>query len=145
MKRTPLKRKKPMTANSGLPRTSGLKQTGKLPARAAGRPKRSAAEERHIEAVKSLRCAICGRSGPSDAHHCFHDRFGARRVSDYEVIPLCKAHHQDGPDAIHKIKATWRKKWGPDHSYIGPTMMRIYGVADPSPEQIKQFWEKGGR
>jgi hypothetical protein len=34
------------------------------------------------------------------------------------VIPLCKAHHQDGPDAIHNGKASWVEKYGEDHKYL---------------------------
>lgn len=71
--------------------------------------------------VKQLPCAVCGAHGPSDVHHVFHDRFGSRRSSDFDVIPLCKRHHQDGPDAIHNGKETWRKKYGNDYDYIEQT------------------------
>lgn len=68
--------------------------------------------------VKQLPCVICKAPPPSDAHHCIHDRHGQRKAPDAETIPLCKAHHQDGPDAIHNGKRTWREKYGPDHSYL---------------------------
>ena len=72
----------------------------------------------HMAWVKTLPCAICGKPGPSDAHHVFHDRGSARKVSDWFVIPLCKSHHQEGPDAIHTDKRGWRERHGPDWSYL---------------------------
>ena len=72
----------------------------------------------HIAAVKSLPCVICLRPGPSDAHHVICNRYASNRVSDFDVIPLCKAHHQDGPEAIHNGKASWVDKHGPDWMYL---------------------------
>lgn len=72
----------------------------------------------HLRAVKSLPCIICGAPPPSDAHHCIHDRYGMQRVADECTIPLCKKHHQDGPDAIHNGKQSWREKYGADHEYL---------------------------
>ena len=82
------------------------------------------AAKAHIAAVKAMPCAVCGAPPPSDAHHCFHDRYGSRRASDFEVIPLCKAHHQDGPLAIHNAKAAWRAAYGPDYRYL-PRVWRM--------------------
>ena len=76
--------------------------------------------------VKALPCVICGSTPPSDAHHCIHDRYGSRKASDFDVIPLCKAHHQDGPEAIHNGKQTWRDKHGPDHAFL-PLVKRLLG------------------
>ena len=73
---------------------------------------------KHLERVKMLPCIICHAPPPSDAHHCIHDRFGTRKASDFEAIPLCKRHHQIGPDAIHNGKQTWRDKYGADHEYL---------------------------
>jgi len=68
--------------------------------------------------VKQLPCCICNAPPPSDCHHVIHDRFGSRKASDLDTIPLCKKHHQEGTDAIHNGKETWREKHGPDHSYV---------------------------
>ena len=68
--------------------------------------------------VKQLPCAVCHKPGPSDAHHVIHGRYGMRKAPDKATIPLCKAHHQDGPEAIHNGKATWMEKHGPDYSYL---------------------------
>ena len=68
--------------------------------------------------VKGLPCVICGRPPPSDAHHVFCDRYGQGKSSDFETIPLCKAHHQNGPEAIHQNKREWQENHGPDHGYL---------------------------
>lgn len=85
-------------------------------------PKPTAAELRagreHMAKVKTLPCVVCGKPGPSDAHHCFHDRYGNRRASDFHVIPLCRAHHLDGQEAIHNGKAAWRALYGADYEYL---------------------------
>ena len=73
---------------------------------------------RYMRAVKQLPCVVCGSPPPSDAHHVIHDRYSGKKTSDFDVIPLCKAHHQDGPEAIHNAKRSWREKHGPDYLYI---------------------------
>ena len=72
----------------------------------------------HLARVKKLPCVICLKHGPSDAHHVICGRYGSAKASDFEVIPLCKAHHQDGPDAIHNGKESWFEKYGEDHKYL---------------------------
>lgn len=75
--------------------------------------------------VKMLPCCICGLAGPSDAHHPIHDRYSSAKRSGFDVIPLCKLHHQDGPEAIHNGKETWRKKHGADYEYIEETRKKV--------------------
>lgn len=72
----------------------------------------------HIELVKQLPCVICNAPPPSDAHHCICGRFGGRKAGDDKVIPLCKNHHQWGPDAIHNGKESWVEKFGNDYDYL---------------------------
>ena len=79
-----------------------------------------------MRAVKALPCVVCGRAGPSDAHHCICDRYGTRRASDFDVIPLCKACHQDGPFAIHNGKASWVARNGPDWAFL-PVVAEMLG------------------
>ena len=84
----------------------------------AAKPERGTARAKaHLEAVKGLPCVICARPGPSDAHHVFHGRYGARKASDFEVIPLCRNHHQ-GPDGIHTNKTLWADRYGFDHEFL---------------------------
>tara|TARA_R110000737_G_scaffold80577_1_gene112785 strand:- start:776 stop:1201 length:426 start_codon:yes stop_codon:yes gene_type:complete len=68
----------------------------------------------HMGWIKMQPCACCGAAGPSDAHHAYHDRFSSGRRSDWLTVPLCKLCHQDGPVSVHKAKAQWRERWGPD-------------------------------
>lgn len=97
---------------------------------------RSAAARRHIEAVKCLPCVICGAPGPSDAHHSICDRFSQRKAPDTFCIPLCKAHHQNGPDAIHQDKAAWVARWGADWAYL-PEVYAALGK--PVPANVLNF------
>jgi len=81
----------------------------------------------YIEQVKQLPCVICGRSGPSDAHHIICERYGSAKTSDFDVIPLCKEHHQVGPDAIHNGKSSWVAKYGNDFDYIETVQNQLKG------------------
>lgn len=78
----------------------------------------TAAAKAHIQRVKELPCVVCGKTGPSDAHHVISGRYGQRKACDFDTIPLCKRHHQHGPDAIHENKAAWEQANGPDYSYL---------------------------
>ncbi len=115
LRRTALNRtKKPLQAKSPMRKVSKAKAAY----RASDEGK---AARRYMWLVKQLPCAVCGAAGPSDAHHVIHDRYGSRKSSDFDVVPLCKLHHQNGPDAIHNGKQSWREKYGPDHGLIEQT------------------------
>lgn len=72
----------------------------------------------HMGKVKALPCVVCGSPPPSDAHHVIHGRFSERKASHFDVIPLCRAHHLEGPEAIHAGKETWAAKHGPDYGFL---------------------------
>lgn len=120
MKRTPLKRGKPLRAKTRMKQRSDKRKAY----RASDEGKAATA---YLQAVKGLHCAVCGAPPPSDAHHVICDRFGARKSSDWDAIPLCKKHHQDGPEAIHNGKASWVALHGPDWGYIDQTQTAILG------------------
>lgn len=92
--------------------------------------KASVKDPAYMGRVKQLPCVICNAPPPSDAHHCTHKPYvdehnpyerepcAGRKSGDRDTIPLCKKHHQDGPEAIHNGKSRWREKHGPDFSYI---------------------------
>ena len=105
MRRTPLKQKTPLRKVSAKRKAYRASDEGKAALEYMGR-------------VKMLPCVICSAPPPSDAHHVFCGRFGSSKTSDFDVIPLCKAHHQDGPEAIHESKLRWVAKHGPDYLYI---------------------------
>jgi len=69
-------------------------------------------------AVKQLPCVVCRSAPPSDAHHVIHDRYSGKKASGFDVIPLCKEHHQHGPEAIHNAKRSWLEKHGPDYAFL---------------------------
>ena len=83
----------------------------------------------YIARVKQLSCVICKKPGPSDAHHVFSNRYGSAKASDFDVIPLCRAHHQDGPEAIHNGKESWVAKHGPDYGFL-PLVQRWLNGSD---------------
>ena len=125
MGKPPLGLKQPKTSK---PRKGMRKVSAKKAAYRASSEGKAAME--YIGLVKQLPCAVCGAAGPSDAHHVFHGRYGTRRASDFDVIPLCKRHHQDGPEAIHNIKETWAARHGPDYSYIEQTRKLVGDLFD---------------
>lgn len=75
----------------------------------------------YLNFVKQMPCCICGRPGPSDAHHPICERWSQEKAPDRDAIPLCKKHHQWGPDAIHNGKESWVAKYGSDRDYIAGT------------------------
>ena len=58
------------------------------------------AEREHIERVKALPCAVCGASGPSDAHHI-------EQRLQWAIIPLCRDCHQGGVNGLHGQRRMW--------------------------------------
>lgn len=100
---------------------------GRPPRQKQGKP---APNRPHMHRVKALPCVICHRPGPSDAHHVIHDRLTVPK-DDSRVIPLCKAHHQNGPDAIHNGKATWRGKYGNDYDFLPVVADMLAGEWNP--------------
>jgi 5-methylcytosine-specific restriction endonuclease McrA len=84
------------------------------------KPKRKAKQpgaREWMAKVAQLPCVICG-SWPVHVHHCISSRYGTAKASDFNVIPLCPACHLDGPNAIHRGKASWETRNGPDWSYL---------------------------
>lgn len=61
----------------------------------------------HMGRVKELPCAVCGASGPSDAHHILEGRTPGRKSPDLLCIPLCKNCHQDNHNGIHGNRRMW--------------------------------------
>ena len=64
----------------------------------------------------------------SDAHHVICGRHSARKASDWDVIPLCRSCHLDGPHAIHNGKASWIERNGPDTDYIEAARLAVLMV-----------------
>lgn len=57
------------------------------------KPPKPARDDDHLKRVRAMGCVICGRT-PCEAHHCrVGPRTMGKRVSDYQVLPLCASHH----------------------------------------------------
>jgi hypothetical protein len=67
----------------------------------------------YMEKVAELPCSCCGLQ-PVVLHHPIMGRFAQRKATDFDVIPLCPAHH----DELHADVTAWREKYGEDTLYI---------------------------
>src|SRR6056297_845812 len=124
MKRTALKRKTPMQRGSAKLKAKRVNAVSRK------RKAYRASEEGQIalaymQAVKRLPCVVCGAPPPSEAHHCINGRFGSRKTSDFDVIPLCAEDHHTGPLAIHNGSKAWAERNGPDTGYIEQTRAAV--------------------
>lgn len=114
------------------------------PANLAGKPamgqkaprlaKGTVSGRKHMARVAGLPCVCCG-CWPVEVHHCISGRFGQRRASDLETIPLCPRHHRIGPESIHENKTLWEATYGPDTDYL-PV------VADMLAGQFNNPWRR---
>ena len=73
--------------------------------------------------VRELGCLICER--PASLHHIRHGVGKAQKADEYNVLPLCPDHHQNGGHgvAFHAGKKTWQE---------------IYGTEEELLEQVKE-------
>lgn len=75
-------------------------------------------EKRHMSRVAGLGCIVCRNEGygasPAACHHIRAGQGMSQRASNYEVLPLCGAHHQTGGYgvAIHAGQKEWEKRYG---------------------------------
>jgi hypothetical protein len=80
----------------------------------------------YMAQVARLPCVICGAS-PVQVHHVICGRFGSRKASDFDTIPLCPACHLD-PDGIHANKAAWVARHGDDRDYLPAVAAMVAGL-----------------
>lgn len=94
----------------------------------------SGSEPRYLARVRELPCVICHEWGmpqqsPTQAHHCIHGRYSARKRPDRMAIPLCEGHHQGLIDtskiALHREPDAWRGEYGQDVDWISWTQDRL--------------------
>ena len=70
-------------------------------------------QRKYLDAVASLGCVVCRNLGygatPAHVHHIRTGKGMGQRASNYETIPLCPTHHQQGGHgvAIHAGQKTW--------------------------------------
>lgn len=76
------------------------------------------AEREYLNRVVSLGCIVCKNLGhgetPAHVHHMRTGKGMGQRASNYETIPLCPTHHQNGGHgvAIHAGQKTWEANFG---------------------------------
>jgi hypothetical protein len=87
-------------------------------------------DSKHIARVKALGCVVCRNNGydtdgaQADAHHIGNGAMG-KKASDYEVIPLCKTHHQysaHGEIAVHDGRKSFEARYGTERELLEQTM-----------------------
>lgn len=54
----------------------------------------------YLGLVKLLPCSVCGREGPSDAHH-------TKQSNQYTAVALCKDCHQNPMLGWHGSRRAW--------------------------------------
>lgn len=78
------------------------------------------AENLHLTKVAALGCLCCLVDGrpytPANIHHIREGYGMGQRASHFEVLPLCKGHHQGDDDrtkvAFHQSPEGWRRQYG---------------------------------
>ena len=79
--------------------------------------KLTAAQRRHLAAVKELPCGVCGAAGPSDAHHIVQHL-------QYLCVPLCYDCHR-GTNGIHGTKTLWRVRKLDEMKVLNDTIEKL--------------------
>lgn len=82
------------------------------------------AEKQYLNKVADLGCIVCrnerlGKS-PAEIHHIRNGQGMSQRASNYEVIPLCHAHHRTGGYgvAFHAGKSGFESKFGTEKQLL---------------------------
>ena len=78
----------------------------------------SAREKAHLAKVKELACGVCGRHGPSEAHHI-------EQGSQFTAIPLCEDCHRGSHNGIHGQKRIWNVLKKTELSVLNDTIERM--------------------
>ena len=125
---TDLANRGPLGQKTGKPAKKPKKMRQVSVKKAAYRRSQAGQEAlRHMERVKGLPCVICAAPPPSIAHHCMNGRYGTRKTSDFDTIPLCSEHHDyPHPEAFHSGKETWAATHGPDYGFL-PMVRKMLG------------------
>lgn len=77
--------------------------------------------------VASMGCVVCRNQGytgsPAELHHVTTGVGMGQKASDYDVIPLCPAHHRLGGwgIALHAGEREWQERYGSQRSLLSQT------------------------
>ena len=86
--------------------------------------KTTKAEQSHRKRVAELGCIVCRNLGNPGTPACLHHPRSfagmGQRASEWEVIPLCPYHHQQGPfgHAIHNGSHEFAKNYGTEEQLL---------------------------
>lgn len=89
------------------------------------------AEKDYLDRVASLGCIVCRNLGhgetPAHVHHIRTGKGMGQRASNYETIPLCPTHHQNGGHgvAIHAGQKTWEANFGTELELLEQVKMEL--------------------
>jgi len=84
-------------------------------------------EKKHLDRVAGMGCIACVNSGfgetEAEIHHISNGTMG-KRASNFEVIPLCHAHHRTGGYgiAVHSGRKAWESEHGTEQELLIQTM-----------------------
>lgn len=88
-------------------------------------------ERDYLNRVASLGCIACRNLGhgetPAHIHHIRTGKGMGQRASNYETIPLCPTHHQQGGHgvAIHAGQKTWEANFGTELELLEQVKMEL--------------------
>lgn len=74
--------------------------------------------------IATLPCAACGRQLVEVAHVGAHGM--AQKCSDRDTIPLCTAHHREGPFSLHRLGRPWWIHFGIDRDTLIADLQRRF-------------------
>jgi len=88
------------------------------------RPRHTAAEQVHLDAVQRLGCLVCG--APALIHHV-RSLAGVRITRNHRlVLPLCWAHHSaDSPVGFHAGSKPWQVRHGSEADLLALVSVRL--------------------
>lgn len=78
----------------------------------------TAKDRRHFLTIKQMPCGVCGKSGPSDAHHI-------EQGLHFLCIPLCKDCHQGSHNGLHGRRAMWNVMKKTELSVLNDTIKAL--------------------
>lgn len=82
--------------------------------------KLNAKERAHLAVIKEMACAVCGQSGPSEAHHI-------EQHKQYLCIPLCEGCHRNSFNGIHGQARIWSVMKKTEMSCLNETVRQLVG------------------
>lgn len=77
-----------------------------------GGPRRGLVIDNRYRAwIRRQPCACCGSTRYIECAHVGFRGYG-QKCSDYETLPLCPAHHVQGPESHHVLQKKFWSTWG---------------------------------